>query len=134
TGLDSGADDYLVKPFSFEELLARIRSIMRRPQQWHDTNEITYSDLTYAVNTHVLSTVHGQYTLSVKEGALMELLLRNNGQTLPRSTILSNVWGAEAEIEDGNLDNYIYFIRRRLKSVNSCVTVRTIRGTGYLMK
>ncbi len=64
----------------------------------------------------------------------MELLLRNNGQTLPRSTILSNVWGAEAEIEDGNLDNYIYFIRRRLKSVNSCVTVRTIRGTGYLMK
>ena len=64
----------------------------------------------------------------------MEVLIRNHSQTLPRQTLLTRVWGPDAEIEDGNLDNYMYFIRRRLKGVSASVTIRTIRGIGYMLE
>lgn len=133
-GLDAGADDYLVKPFAIEELLARIRSISRRPKQWTDTEYLTLEDLTYCPSTNVLTGTLGQCTLSKKEGALMEFFLHNVGQILPRSTILTKVWGPYTEIEDGNLDNYIHFIRRRLKTVSNLVELKTIRGVGYNME
>ena len=134
TGLDCGADDYIVKPFAFEELMARIRSIARRPVQLVLQNDLTVGDLTYDPQQHVLSGPVGQCTLSKREGDLMEFFLKNVGNTLPRSTILTKVWGPYAEIEDGNLDNYIHFIRRRLKSTGSSVTLQTIRGIGYRLE
>lgn len=131
TGLDCGADDYIVKPFEFGELSARIRCLLRRPPNLESTNRITAGDIVYRQDENVLAGKNGEFTLSQKEGELLALFMRNAGQILPRSTILSRVWGADYEIEDGNLDNYIYFVRRRLKNAGSFVSIKTIRGTGY---
>ncbi len=133
-GLEAGADDYLVKPFSFEELTARIRSISRRPRQWKKEDMFSFGDITYSAAQHLLTGPDGHYTLSKKEGALLRIFLQNPAQTLPRLTLLTRVWGPDAEIEDGNLDNYMYFIRRRLKSVGSGIVIKTVRGVGYKLE
>ena len=75
-----------------------------------------------------------QILLSRREGSLLEFFIRNAGQTLPRSLLLSRVWGPDAEVEDGNLDNYVHFLRRRLKTVNSEVSLITVRGVGYVLE
>ena len=131
TGLDSGADDYLVKPFAFEELLARIRSVCRRPRQYHANDILTFCDISYDPASSRLSGPLGNCTLSKKEGALLKIFLNNPSQTLPRNTLLSKVWGMDADVEEGNLDNYMHFIRRRLKSVSSRAFIKTVRGVGY---
>lgn len=134
TGLDAGADDYLVKPFAFQELLARIRSIARRPALWQENASLAFGDLTYIPDNNRLSGTLGSCTLSKKEGDLLEFFFHNTGQILSRASILSKVWGIDAEVEEGNLDNYIHFIRRRLKSTSSLVSIRTIRGVGYQLE
>lgn len=133
TGLDAGADDYLVKPFAFEELMARIRSISRRPHTFTLSQNLHFEDISYQPASHILTGSRGHCTLSKKEGELLECFMRNKNQTLPRMTLLSKVWGPDAEIEDGNLDNYIHFLRRRLKTVSEKVILQTIRGVGYSM-
>ena len=133
-GLNCGADDYLVKPFDFEELTARIHCISRRPSRWEDSERLTFGDITYDVLLHELSGSGKKFVLSRRESDLLEVFLRNPGQSLPRSLILSRVWGPDAPVEEGNLDNYIPFIRRRLRSVSSRVTLRTIRGIGYCLE
>lgn len=131
TGLDQGADDYIVKPFAFEELMARIRCICRRPQLIKETNILTYEDLAFDPDQSQLQCNSKTCTLSRREGELLTLFLKNPNQTLPRSTILLRVWGPDSEIETGNLDNYIHFLRRRLKVVGSHTALTTIRGIGY---
>lgn len=134
TGLDSGADDYLVKPFAFEELMARIRSISRRPRQWLPTETLSFGDITFDPAANRLSGPAGDCTLSKREGALLKIFLQNPSQTLPRATLLSKVWGFGSEVEEGNLDNYMHFIRRRLKSASKSVSVKTVRGIGYRLE
>jgi len=134
SGLDSGADDYIVKPFEFEELMARIRCLLRRPPNLENLNQLKIGDVIYSQDTNVLTSTKDSCTLSQKEGDLLLLFLRNPNQTLQRSTILSRIWGADYEIEDGNLDNYIYFIRRRLKNAGSSLNIKTIRGIGYRLE
>ncbi len=131
TGLDCGADDYIIKPFAFEELMARIRCICRRPKRLTETSHLTYGDLTYDPEQNLLRRENETCTLSRREGDLLSLFLNNTGQTIPRTTILMRVWGPDAEIEEGNLDNYIHFLRRRLKAVGSKVQLKTVRGVGY---
>lgn len=135
TGLNLGADDYLVKPFAFEELLARIRSIGRRPYtynlNYNDT--LTVSDIIWYNQEGCLQGPSGSCTLSKREAALLETFLRRKDQTLSRSTLLLKVWGPDSDIEEGNLDNYIHFIRRRLKGVGSKLQIKTIRGIGYCL-
>lgn len=131
TGLDSGADDYIVKPFAFEELMARIRSITRRPRTMHFSNVLSMGDIEFKPDELTLHGPDGSCTLSKKEGALFALFCHNSSQTLTRDMLLSRVWGPDADIEDGNLDNYIHFLRRRLKTVKSCYTLKAIRGVGY---
>lgn len=133
-GLDCGADDYMVKPFSFEELLARIRSVMRRPGYRAETTLLRLGDISLNPHTNLLSGKEKNYTLSKRESALLELFLRNPGQTLPRTTILSRVWGPDSDVEEGNLDNYIHFLRRRLKTVQSTLNIKTVRGVGYVLE
>ena len=134
TGLDSGADDYLVKPFEFTELMARIRCIQRRPRTWDGNEELTFCDITFKTGEKTLIGKNGQCSLSKREGDLLEFLMHNPDQLLPRATLLSKVWGPDAEVEDGNLDNYIHFIRRRLNSVGSNVILKTVRGIGYCLR
>ena len=131
TGLDCGADDYIIKPFAFEELMARIRCICRRPQRLTKTSCLTYGDLSYDPEQNLLRREKETCTLSRREGDLLSLFLNNAEQTIPRTTILLRVWGPDAEVEDGNLDNYIHFLRRRLKAVGSKVQLKTVRGIGY---
>ena len=133
-GLDSGADDYIVKPFEFPELLARIHSLSRRSGQWEAGDCLTYKDICYDVTLRQLKKDGHQLLRSRREGALMEFFLRNTGQTLPRGLLLSRVWGPDAEVEDGNLDNYVHFLRRRLKAVQSEVALTTVRGVGYVLE
>lgn len=133
-GLDAGADDYLVKPFAVEELLARIRALNRRPHQWENISCITLGDISYDGTAKVLKGKDGTCSLSKKEADLMESLLKNPRQVMPRSVLLSRVWGPDAPVEEGNLDNYIYFLRRRLKSVGSKMGIRTVRGVGYQLE
>lgn len=133
-GLDSGADDYLVKPFAYEELSARIRCLLRRPAKLENADKISVSDISYISSENRLEGKLGSCTLSQKESSLLILFLHNPNQTLPRNTILARIWGVDYEIEDGNLDNYIYFIRRRLKAVGSELEIQTIRGVGYMLK
>lgn len=131
-GLNGGADDYMVKPFAFEELLARIQCLLRRPAVYQDSVKfISLADVSFVPKTRTLSSHEKTCTLSSREGELMEVFLRNPGQTLPRQLLLSRVWGLEADVEEGNLDNYIHFLRRRLKAVESTLQIRTVRGVGY---
>lgn len=130
-GLDCGADDYLVKPFATEELLARIRAMARRPRQWESSEQIVVGDITLDAEKKQLTGRKDSCSLSRRECDLLEVLLKNHGQVLPRMVLLGKVWGPDAGVEEGNLDNYIHFLRRRLQSVDSAFVIKTVRGVGY---
>lgn len=134
TGLNKGADDYIVKPFAFEELLARIRSVLRRPMILQVSEELSFGDITYDPHTLTLRCNGKETVLSKRLGDLLELFLRNPGQVLPRDTILFRVWGMDTDVEDGNLDNYAYFLRRSLRKVGSVAQLTTVRGVGYRLE
>lgn len=133
TGLDLGADDYLVKPFDFEELLARIRCVTRRSSSLHTQSDslLSWHDITWSPREMCLTGPSGDCMLSRREGDLLESFLHAPGQTLAREMLLLKVWGPDSEVENGSLDNYIYFLRRRLKAVGSALQIRTIWGVGY---
>ena len=133
-GLDAGADDYIVKPFAYDELLARIRCVLRRPAVLSGGDLLRYGDVTYDPGSLTLRRGTASTALSKRLGDLLELFLRNPGQTLPRHTILLRVWGMETEVEDGNLDNYTYFLRRSLRKVGSTLRLTTVRGIGYRLE
>lgn len=133
-GLDAGADDYIVKPFAYDELLARIRCVLRRPAVLSGGDLLRYGDVTYDPGSLTLRRGTASTALSKRLGDLLELFLRNPGQTLPRQTILLRVWGMETEVEDGNLDNYTYFLRRSLRKVGSALRLTTVRGIGYRLE
>lgn len=133
-GLNCGADDYLVKPFDFDELCARIHSIARRPRQMNISRSLSFGDLSYQAETLTLTGPAGSCCLSRREGTLLETFLRNPNQALSRGTLLGYVWGPDSDVEEGNLDNYVYFLRRRFKAVGSSLQLLTIRSVGYRLE
>ncbi len=133
-GLDAGADDYLVKPFEPEELFARIRALERRPVQLELNRQLAFCDVVLNLSGRILQKEDKKVELSKKEMDLLEIFIRNKGQTLTRELLLNRVWGMDSAVEDGNLDNYIYFLRRRLKQVGSRVNIKTVRSVGYFLE
>lgn len=130
-GLDCGADDYIVKPYDISELIARIRALTRRPANLGSLDSIVFEDLQYNRNERELSCHGTSIRLSKREGLLMEFLMRNPEKTLVREQIFIYVWGTDAAVEDGNLDNYIHFLRKRMKSLQSKTEIVTIHSAGY---
>ncbi len=133
-GLDGGADDYIVKPFAFEELMARIRSLGRRTGRWEENESLCCGDISYDPVLRQLNGPNDSILLSGREGRLLEVFLRDAGTTLRRLVILSRVWGADAEVEEGNLDTYVHFLRKRLAHVCSRLALSTVRGVGYVLE
>lgn len=131
-GLDSGADDYLTKPFSFEELLARIRALIRRPKT--AVSEIlTAEDLTLNSKTFEVRREEKLIMLSSKEFSLLEYLLRNKGRILTKEQIISHVWDYDADILPNTVEVYIRNLRNKIDAPfkNKKGIIKTIRGFGY---
>lgn len=133
-GLDCGADDYLVKPYDTKELLARIRALSRRPQTFTSSDNLSYLDIRFDMETRLLSCQNMQRQLSRREGLLLEFFLRNPEKTLTREQIFSRIWGPDGMVEDGNLDTYIYFLRKHLRNIKSKASITTIHGVGYRLE
>lgn len=133
-GLDAGADDYIVKPFDVLELMARVRALTRRPAALLPGHHLTFGDLELSKEKHELICAGKHLSLSKRESDLFEYFIKNAGQVLPRPLILTHIWGPDTEVEDGNLDNYIHFLRKRLKTLDSRTKIVTIHGVGYRME
>lgn len=133
-GLDSGADDYIVKPFAFEELMARIRSLGRRSGKWETHSLLQVKDITYDCNLRNLTGPKGCIQLSGREGQMIEAFLHHPDIVLRRTVLLNRIWGCDAEVEESNLDTYIHYLRKRLHYVGSTLRIKTVRGIGYIME
>ncbi len=132
-GLDSGADDYLTKPFSSAELLARIRAITRRTEEVKNTSQ-TYCDLTLDYKTFELSTKTGKVLLTSKEFQIMELFFKNTGRFISLERIMDKVWGYETETDISVIWTYISFLRKKLKAISSTVSIKAVRNIGYTLE
>ncbi len=128
-GLDSGADDYITKPFEFDELMARIRVQIRHTKP--ALARIGFKDIVFNPVGRTIECGGSTVQLSRKEADVLEALLTDAGNTISREYIIRRAWGEDALIEDGNLDNYIYFLRRRLSLAGSSLVIKTIHGIGY---
>jgi two-component system, OmpR family, response regulator len=130
TGLDAGADDYLVKPFALEELLARIRALLRRPAEQQGTI-LTAGDLTLDTISFTAKRGGKEIFLTNKEYSLLEYLLRNQGRPLSKSAIIAHVWDFDSDILPNTVEVYIKYLRSKIDVPFSSPLIKTVRGFGY---
>lgn len=133
-GLDSGADDYLVKPFEFAELFARIRALSRRAAIPLKEDIITIGDLELHCNSHTLFRSGEEIQLTPREFQLLELLARNRGQVIPRETIYERVWGYDAEVTSNTIDAFVRLLRKKIDLPGEKKLIYNVRGVGYKLE
>lgn len=134
-GLDAGADDYLGKPFAFEELLARLRAITRRAERPLVEPHVIIGPVAVDLAAHAVMRDGKPIELSPREFALLEILARNRGHVLSRDQILERVWGYEADPQGNIVDLYVHYLRRKLDpdGEDAEPVIRTVRGSGYVL-
>ncbi len=130
TGLNKGADDYLCKPFEFEELIARIHALSRRTGIFLD-DEVELAKFTLNRTTREISTPDTKLSLSYREFLLLDILIINKGQILTREQLLERIWGNQKNITTNNVDAYIKLLRKKLDLILLKNCIKTIRGIGY---
>ena len=130
-GLDAGADDYLVKPFDFSELMARLRALGRRSSQKIQQEIMELGKLTVDRTSKLLKKGGQVIQLSPREFQLFDLLLQNKGNVVPRDIILDRVWGMETDVSTNNIDSYMKLLRKKLEQADGGIAINTVRGVGY---
>jgi len=133
-GLDAGADDYVVKPFALEELLARVRALLRRAGAESDAERLRFADLELDTGTREVLRGERLLELTRTEFALLELFLRNPRQVLPRSLIFERVWGYDFGPTSNTLEVYVGYLRRKTEAGGEPRLIHTVRGVGYTLR
>lgn len=128
-GLDSGADDYITKPFSMIELVARVKAVLRRTAPQEKKDEITFNNLTLNIKKHIVTVDNSQVVLTLKEFELLRTLLENRGIVFTREQLLSSVWGYDYEGGTRTVDVHVQTLRQKLSE--SAEIIETVRGVGY---
>ncbi len=132
-GLDSGADDYLGKPFNIQELLARVRAMLRRSGGEAD-NVLSIADITLNRSTYELKSPSGCFRLSNKEYQIMELLVLNAGKIIPTEKLMEKIWGFDSEADQSVIWTYISYLRKKLTQLTNKVVVGAVRNVGYVLE
>ena len=133
-GLNRGADDYLSKPFSTEELVARIKAVTRRRGVFRQDGILTFGDIELNPLSLVLTCEDKSFTLTQKESRLLEYLIENKDIRLSADAIIEKVWGYDSEADDGNVQSYMSFLRKKLVTLGSDVRIGNVRGSGYMLE
>lgn len=133
-GLDCGADDYLVKPFAFDELLARLRALGRRGRSRHQAGVLRYGPVEVDPAAHSVTVDAQHVTLSATEYRLLEFLVRRAESIVTRDQLSQHVWGGDGEAGSNVIDVYVGYVRRKLLAVHPRGLIQTVRGLGYMLK